>query len=690
MPDVEVQAPEIDDIDEKATPFKRMVALLVVSITLLASVIAYLQTVESHKEERAAREAQRFAVSGLGSQVDASADFQRAFSVFTQSELLDQQRILAARRQRQSLGTPRSDLYALDQARATAVKDALIDASPLLGESDFSERNDPNFPFAFQAEVNVGPDEARLRQEAQAELADGHGSKADTYVAILTVLAVSLFLLGLSLTVEGRSRRLLVVPGVTIAAICVAWAALTALRDVPRTSERALRSVAEGNRLLAQSDADGAVEAYTRAIDERSDYGTAFGLRADAQFIAGSNQQTGFVSITDAEHLALAIDDNERAMELGADDDLGVVASLGFHYFLAEEFGKAARLTDDALDINDRLAPLWFNAAVIEVARGDGDLADEYYDIGLDIVRAEPDQFVRSDILSAARVDLGIARELSDDADDLADAMEAKLAAAELELVSLGEGEAALDAAGDPEIVQNGIFLQLSMPAEELQEGDPVAAIWYFRPEGDQPFSQPAGMNRFFSFTDPNGTGSLFTSSLNGLCTVAGEYRVEVFREDELLASASIEVPPGLLGEQVDDRSELLSTEVCIPADWTAEEDLEAGTFFMSNEDASESMTVGVVGVGTGGGDALLRQTIIDAAAGFGEVDGAPFDQRIGNLDGQTVFATDASGVRSSVSAAVDERGVLRVVFASGPDAETLDAIHTELFPGIFFSDLDV
>lgn len=696
MPDVELQAPEIDDVDERATPFKRMIALLVVTITLFGSVVAYLQTVDSNKEDRAAREAQRFSVTGLGAQVDASAAFQRAYSVYTQAELLDRQRVIAAGRQRQSGGSERSELYALDAQRAAAVKAALEATSPLVGDSEFSDENDPAFPNRFTAEVNVGPDEAGLRQQAQAELANDHGSKADTFVAILTTLAVALFLLGLSLTVEGRSRRLLVIPGVGIAIVCVLWTIVTVARDVPRTPERAIRAVAEGNKLVAQGDPEGAIEAFTRAIEERGDYAVAFGLRAEAEFLAGSAQTATdrFVSITDPENLARAIDDSEKAIELGAGDDVQTVGGLGFYHFLAGDFAAAARLTDDALDLNERLPVLWFNAGVIEVARGDEDTAEEYYDVGLELLADEPDQFVRAGVLSGARVDLGIAREVADDVDDLAAAMEAKLVAAEVEQRLPDAGPPATGASMEDAVIeQNGIFLNFSATAEGLEEGDPVAAIWYFRQNDDQPFNQPANMNQFLAFSD-DGTGLLGFTSTNGLCIVPGEYRVEVFSGEELLATATTEVAPGTLGEQVDDRSEVLSVELCRPSDWTAQEDLDAGTFSMGNPDGDIAVSVGVFSVGaeilaSGGADELLRTTIAGAAGSFGTVDGPPEDDQVGNLfEAITVFATADDGASTSVSGEVGDDGVVRVVIASAPDFETLTAVHDELFTGIFFTDL--
>ena len=686
MPEVEVTPPEID-VDERATPFKRAVAVVVVTLTLFASIVAYLQTAESNKEDRAAREAQRFATTGLGAQVDASADFQRAYSVYTQSELLDRRRIIAVNRQRQAVGTPSADVFALAAERAAAVKQAIAATSPLVSDEEFNETGDPNFPNRFDAEVSLEPDEARLRQTAQAELANGHGEKADTFVAILTVLAVALFLLGLSLTVEGRSRRLLVVPGVGIAVVCLGWTALTVLRDVPRTPERAIRAVADGNRLVTRFEFDEAIEAYTTAIEERSDYAAAFGARAGAQFLAGSPQASaGFVSITDEEHLAAAIEDSERSIELGGGDDVSVVGGLGFYHFLAGDFDAAARLTDQALDLNDRLPSLWWNAGLIEVARGDDDAAESFYDIGLDLVEDEPDEAVRSDLFSAARVDLGIARDLGAD-DDLVSEFEAFLAGAETELRLPDAGEPSGGASVDDlTIERGGVTLFLDGTQEGLDDGAPLTTIWYFRDDGDLPFSQPPGMNTFEVFED-DGSGTISAVTSNGLCLPSGEYRAEVFSGDQRLGTASIDIEPGTLGEQVDDRSETLGVEVCRPADWTAQEDDELGTLDLTSpDDVGALVSIGVFPVAAErrADPGIVESTITAGASAFGDLDGPPVDDQVGNLTALTAFSTGDDFV-GSVSGALDADGVMRIVSILAVDSDTLERVRNELLPGMFF-----
>ena len=64
----EVELPEIE-IDDDNDPFKRRIALLVVAITLFGTIVAVMENRAGNKEEVAARDAQRLAISGLGTRV---------------------------------------------------------------------------------------------------------------------------------------------------------------------------------------------------------------------------------------------------------------------------------------------------------------------------------------------------------------------------------------------------------------------------------------------------------------------------------------------------------------------------------------------------------------------------------------------------------------------------------------------
>jgi hypothetical protein len=67
-------------------------------------------------------------------------------------------------------------------------------------------------PVRLYADLAVGPDQASLRQQAAAETSASWASKRRLEIGIVTLVAVALTLLGLSLTVDEGVRRYLLWP----------------------------------------------------------------------------------------------------------------------------------------------------------------------------------------------------------------------------------------------------------------------------------------------------------------------------------------------------------------------------------------------------------------------------------------------------------------------------------------------
>ena len=90
-------------------------------------------------------------------------------------------------------------------------------------------------------------------QKAYAAERDGWGAKGGAFVAMVTVLAVALFLLGLSRTsVAAASGGLLAGAGAALAAVAVVWGLVVLARPVPAPSaggHRGLRGGAGGVQL---------------------------------------------------------------------------------------------------------------------------------------------------------------------------------------------------------------------------------------------------------------------------------------------------------------------------------------------------------------------------------------------------------------------------------------------------------
>jgi tetratricopeptide (TPR) repeat protein len=678
MGDVELEAPEIEDLDEAADAYKRLVAVLVVLITLFGSGVAYLQAKDSNKEDVAARDAQRDAVAGLGAQVDASAGFAADLRIGSELDVQLQRQALNAARVNNSQGDAQADVHLAAAQRYAAVREAIAQLTPI----------DPTDPLTVATEFargNESADAARLRQSVEAELANDHGGKADSYVAVITVLAVSLFLLGLSLTVQGRSRIVLFAPGVAIAVVCVGWTALIAAREVTRVSERAIQAAAEGQRLQDAGDFEGAIDAFDEAIDDSPDFAAAYARRAGARFQQGSAQigQTSFISITSDEALDDALDDLDRALELGADSDVVTVADAGFFAFLDEDFDRSASLSAQAIELNDQLAQVWFNLGVAELARGDERAADRAYRQGRRLLEDAPDAGNRAAVLAGARTDLSVLRELLD-GDDLDDALE-RIEAVEAELAAFEAGfvdvpcplescPEAGDVGGGAEIGEvtfsrSGAFVFAQYPIDGVEPGTPITTVWYVRTDDDLPFEQAALSLETVRMAEDGIVSSATLASFDPACPVAGEYLVRVYAGERLLGEAAGTVEPGQLGASFTALVDPIEGfEACVPegfsierADVTA---LDAFTGF-DGGDLAIGLNVTPGAVVEGVDQAQVSRNVLTALLQIDESEIVEVTLQGRDLDGNFVPIPAIAGANTLAD------GPTAMAIASGPDAAT-------------------
>ena len=304
----EVEAPEIE-VDDDAPQFRRRLALIVVLITLFGAVVAYLHEQNSNLEDNAAREAQIQAIQGFGQQVGSATETNFDFQVFVQLQLLQRRQLVAQSRQR-STDSDLATAYGADATRWGALSAAMSDGAPEQSDDDVN---------TVAAKLQVAPDEARLTQQVFAGKANDYGNKADAYVALLTVLAVGLFLIGLSLTVSGRGRYLLAIPGVAVAVICVGWAVVITTGGVTKISPNAIQLTAQGQQKEIAGDYKGAISDYKSAVADSPSFGPAFSRLSGAEFEAGITNDVGnqFESISTTDATKRAITAGEKAISLG-------------------------------------------------------------------------------------------------------------------------------------------------------------------------------------------------------------------------------------------------------------------------------------------------------------------------------------------------------------------------------------
>jgi tetratricopeptide (TPR) repeat protein len=693
----EIEAPEIE-LDDDAPTFRRRLALAVVLITLFGAIVAYLHESNSNLEDNAAREAQIASIKGFGQQVGASTEFQSNYRVFVQKQLLERRHLVAAARQRSTLDQSQSSLYGADSDRWTKVRDAVGQATQV---------QDDKGATALNSTLQAEPDKARLTQKVFANKANDYGNKADSYVALLTVLAVGLFLIGLSLTVSGRARYFLATPGVAIAIVCVGWALLITTTKITQVSPNAIDLTAQGQTLQNNGDAKGAIDKYHAAIADSPQFGAAYARLADAEFEAGAVTSTAgnqFQSLSDPEATKRAIAAGEKAISLG-ESGASLLSDIGFFHFAIGDYDRAAALSQDALQSDDQFPPLIFNLGVAQVGQGDAAGAEDTYRRGIEQLAKEQDNGLRQQIIAAARTDLEIAVDHTPDRKDLAQKMKGLLAEAEAPILDstdqAPEGAPANSSVSDIQIQTDRFRLFASYKTDGYDDNTPLSNVWYFRPldrNGQGPFEQIFPLDR----STLTGSGTVATEPVeNGDCLPGGDYRVEVYAGHDLVGTADQHIPDSALGTLTVDGGEDVGFTMCHPQSWTPPPvTFQPGSLAFANpKDPSQFVLVFSFPIGAGSGasgTALLNATIQNAIATQQiTVDGTPEagDELLGRtVDGvdvtlatTSITGTSPLGDKVRITGSVGTDDVVRIVIISAANSSDLDIVRGELVNSVRF-----
>jgi len=701
MPDVDLETPDIDDVDHDAPAFKRWLALIVVLVTLFGASVAYLQSAASNKEDNAAREAARASIDGLGRQVESSTEFRYNYRAFVDSKLVEQRAQIDRSLQRAApSGDPVATLYGASAARWEAIQKGTSDLTPLIDDPRFGEAADPNLT-ALADELDIAPTNARLSHSVLAAESNDYGSAADQYVAVLTLLAAALFLFGLSLTINGRGRFVLAGAGLLLTALSLGATAYVSLRPVHHVTTTAVDLAAHANALTHQGKYDESIDKLDQAIQDSPRFADAYGLRAQAEFLKGSPQASlGFVSIVDPAALDASTKDLQKSYDLGDTKDISVVGDLGFQYFLQGDNSKASSFTHEALDLNDEQPELWFNLGLIELARGRDESAANAYTNGL--TRADSaDVGSRSELISAALVDLGLLVDRVPEAADAAQVQKGRLAqyAARQDpdhgkdVPDSAPGATATGFSAD----RDGVFVNDTYATSSIDAGTPLENIWYYRSSGDQPFQQQPALRQLVVADDP---ASVFTTVSNGQCLPAGEYRLEVYAGSTLLGTDSLTVDRSALGDFVNEDESAQGFTLCRPTNWTSSFDDATASVFIVADDGSGSVGIQVVPSSvefrSGNPDAIVSGALQDLFASSGGtseqgvqddvLNGATPENAFVSLPAKTMFATLPNGTAAAFTVSFGPDGVLRSVLVLAKDLDAVEAIRNDMTSSLSFS----
>ena len=311
---------------------------------------------------------------------------------------------------------------------------------------DFGPDKDPTFPRRYFA--NATADSLRLNAlvDAADEEAANTDQRSSAYTAILATLAVSLYLFGLTLAVNGRWLRYgFLTVGLVLMGFGTLWLAQVALTPAFVTNDEAASAYANGRVAeLTAVDAAGfkaAEDDFSKAIQLRPTFARAYADRATVIFEGASPQRTGYISIVPVDALRRARADLESARALGL-ANAQTYGDLGFYTFSEaiqsndlNLFNQSVTYSQQAIALDPGEPVYRYNLGVALAAAGRFDDARNAYsdavartlfvDDALSVPRGAPG--TEESVLGGALTDLETVRKYRPDLDSQVQAIKEQI-----------------------------------------------------------------------------------------------------------------------------------------------------------------------------------------------------------------------------------------------------------------------
>ncbi len=249
--------------------------------------------------------------------------------------------------------------------------------------------------LASRAEAGLRTSE---RFDTANATANAFQSRSATFVALLTVLAASLFFLGLAATIAGRPRRILVASGLAFAIAGTSGAGILVIQPVHSVGEPAIDAVVRATLETIQGAPRGSltITPQQRAHAENAIRSSAEAVALDPSYPGAwrsqgeTNLQYATAQYLSTEHpdvsalLAKAIEGYERSLIFGR-QDFSVQWHLGWARYIAGDLDGSLRATNAALAETPDRFTLFLNRALVELANGDVEQAKTTVEAGLDV-----------------------------------------------------------------------------------------------------------------------------------------------------------------------------------------------------------------------------------------------------------------------------------------------------------------
>ena len=397
-PPERVEIPEEEDLRRER--FARLLAVLIVVATLGVACVEYLHAVADKSADAAGVEAQKLSVERQGELVRAEDRARAEVDIYDASA---QERTQQGNAFQEYLnpsvqqGSAEGNLLQLEESRWSALADLTGDLTTVKTTGATSPAQDSAFPNVLFAQAGKDSDRLFALADAQNQLRSDWQSRVGLLSVVLTMLAVAIYLFGLSLAMHAAVRRWLVGLGVVLMAGAGLWTVVLLFTTPSGSDERAADAYADGeyalNTFYTHPGDEGLKEAdaaFTKAIQLRPRFAEAYFERSQDRFLLGSPQRNeSVVSITTADALRSQGADLTSAYNLGLRDYrlLNNIAANRLLQGIASggspDFGAALGYLDSALDLAPGEPLLYYNQGLAYLGQGKSDAARSSYQLAV-------------------------------------------------------------------------------------------------------------------------------------------------------------------------------------------------------------------------------------------------------------------------------------------------------------------
>ena len=399
--------------------FANVITLLILATTIWTAYLAWIGAVDGDRRGDAARDSQ---VASINALADYNTALQRgSFELRLLARYDDLTIQAAAKTAAAATFRADGDLFRAKQAEAEverlkAARETLKPFSVVFTDTAYLDKDgrpDLTRRYAELFEPAYRSEETQIVLSRQSSAV---AIKTDTYTLLITIAAVSLFLFGLSLTLETRLvRTSFGVLGTLFILGSMAWFAAVRAAPEPTLTDDAIAAYAKGRVAAEQGRPDAAIthyseaiagagnptgyarahlqrgEAYraTKQVDKAlADFSAAIALEPSPDAYAARGNAN-----LDKRAFAQAEADFQRAFSASPDSD-DDVSNLGWAQYEGGKLDDAIANFRKAIKLNDQLPVYHFNLGVALLAKKDLAGAAPAYAAGLKRVEDKPVELV--------------------------------------------------------------------------------------------------------------------------------------------------------------------------------------------------------------------------------------------------------------------------------------------------------